>query len=348
MKQRTKYFDYLRVFATFAVVMLHTAGAWFSVEEIGSSEWLISLLYDSATRFAVPIFAMISGAVFLGRDIDTKKIYTRYILRIVTAFIFWSFIYAVVTDPTANIKGMVVNVLYGHYHMWFLYMIIGLYILVPILRKVVETKEVTKYFLGLAIVFAVLIPQMVELTDILPQPIQLLGEIADTVVGKININLFAGFVGYFVAGYYLNNVAISHKWRRIIYVLGCIGYVATVVFTAVLCVVQNKANEMFFGSFTFNIVLYAVAIFVFGKYELEESKILGKVSRGIEKMAQCSFGAYLVHALILNKIMGLLNFSATTLNIIILIPVISIIVFVVSMGISALIKQIPILKKYIV
>lgn len=348
MKQRTKYFDYLRVFATFAVIMLHTSGVWFVGEEIGSSEWLISLVYNSATRYAVPIFVMISGAVFLGRDIDTKKIYTKYILRIATAFVFWSFIYAVITDSTANIKGMVVNVLYGHYHMWFLYMIIGLYILVPILRKVVETKEVTKYFLGLAIVFAVLIPQMVELADVLPQPIQLLGEITDTVVGKLNVNLCAGFVGYFVAGYYLNNIEISLKWRRIIYVLGCIGYVATVVFSAVLCIVQNKANEMFFGSFTLNIVLFAVAAFVFGKYELEESKIFGKLSEQIEKMAQYSFGAYLVHALILNKIMGLLDFHATTLNTIILIPVISMLVFAISMGISALLQQIPIVKKYIV
>lgn len=105
---------------------------------------------------------------------------------------------------------------------------------------------------------------------------------------------------------------------------------------------------MFIGSFTFNIVLFAVAMFVLGKYELEESKILGKVSRGIEKMAQCSFGAYLVHALILNKIMGLLNYSATSLNTIILIPTISILVFVISMGISALLHQIPIVKKYIV
>ena len=309
---------------------------------------MISLLYDGATRFAVPVFVMISGAVFLGRDIDTKKIYTKYILRIVTAFIFWSFIYAVVTDPTANIKGMVVNVLYGHYHMWFLYMIIGLYILVPILRKVVETKEVAKYFLGLTIVFAVLIPQMVELTDILPQPIQLLGEITDTVVGKLRVNLFAGFVGYFVAGYYLNNIDISPKRRRIIYVLGVMGYAVTIVFTAILCMMQNEPNELFFGSFTLNIVLFAVATFVFGKYELEESKILEKVSMAMEKMAQYTFGAYLVHALILNKVMGLINFSATSLNTILLIPTISILVFGISMGISALLHQMPIVKKYIV
>lgn len=64
-KSRTAYFDYLKIIATFAVVVIHTvAKKWYSAG-VESTEWQILNLYDSLSRWAVPIFVMVSGALFL-------------------------------------------------------------------------------------------------------------------------------------------------------------------------------------------------------------------------------------------------------------------------------------------
>ena len=64
-KKRLIHYDLLRIFAAFSVVMLHSAAQfWYSLD-IYSTEWLIANSYDALFRFGVPIFVMISGALFL-------------------------------------------------------------------------------------------------------------------------------------------------------------------------------------------------------------------------------------------------------------------------------------------
>ncbi|MBR4445084.1 MAG: acyltransferase family protein [Solobacterium sp.] len=89
-------FDVLRVAATIAVILLHVSAQNWHSTDIHSFEWCVFTIYDGLVRWGVPIFTMISGAIFLNRDIPIKKIYTKHILRIITAFIFWSAIYALV------------------------------------------------------------------------------------------------------------------------------------------------------------------------------------------------------------------------------------------------------------
>lgn len=345
---RTIYFDFLRIFAIFAIVMLHVSGGWFSNVDIGSLNWWVANLLDGVTRFAVPVFVMISGAIFLNREISVRKLYAKYILRMVVAFVFWSVLYAVITDPAANIKGMIVNILYGHYHMWFIYMIVGLYMMVPILRKIVEDQKATQYFLVLAFLFCFLLPQVVDVLNVLPESFALLGEICNTVVTKFKIDLFGGFAIYFVAGYYLNNIEISLKHRRIIYVLGVVGYAMTVVCTYLLCVWHGVANELFYGSFTVNIALFTIAVFVFGKYECGRIDLSERMEKIISKLSKWTFGAYLVHALILSIVWELLPIEVESINAIVGIPVISVGVFGVSMFVSAVLNRIPFLRSYIV
>ena len=96
MNSRKYYLDYLRVSATFAVMSLHIAADNWLNAGVRSFEWQVFNFYDSLVRFGVPVFVMISGALFLNPDkyIPVKKLYTKYIFRIAAAFVFWSFLYA--------------------------------------------------------------------------------------------------------------------------------------------------------------------------------------------------------------------------------------------------------------
>jgi surface polysaccharide O-acyltransferase-like enzyme len=130
------YFDYLRVAATISVVVLHvSAQNWYSFNG-RSFEWNVFNFYDSIVRWGVPIFLMISGSLFLYRDIEIKNLYRKYILRLFVAYCFWALFYAVYSPIIDSIigkgfalpiKSIIKNTISGNYHMWFIPMIIGTY-----------------------------------------------------------------------------------------------------------------------------------------------------------------------------------------------------------------------------
>lgn len=65
---RTVYFDYLRVFAIFAVIILHISASNWHTTDVNGFEWQVFNFFDSITRWCVPIFIMISGSLFLNRN----------------------------------------------------------------------------------------------------------------------------------------------------------------------------------------------------------------------------------------------------------------------------------------
>lgn len=93
LTDRTVYFDYLRVSAAFAVMIVHISAQNWYVADVNGSGWKMFNFYDSIVRWGVPVFVMISGSLFLSRDIPQEKIFSKYVLRMVTSFIAWSFIY---------------------------------------------------------------------------------------------------------------------------------------------------------------------------------------------------------------------------------------------------------------
>ena len=63
--------DVMRLIASFFVVMIH----------LSSNNGAVGLMFNSISRFSVPVFVMISGALFLNRNISIKTLYKKYILR---------------------------------------------------------------------------------------------------------------------------------------------------------------------------------------------------------------------------------------------------------------------------
>lgn len=94
-KNRIKYLDALRVVAAIAVIMLHTSAECWGQRDVASLEQNVFTIYDSCVRWAVPVFLMISGALFLGQEVPWKILYKKYIFRMIVAFVVWSSLYAV-------------------------------------------------------------------------------------------------------------------------------------------------------------------------------------------------------------------------------------------------------------
>lgn len=94
-KNRIVYADLLRIIATFAVIVLHVSASKWYEAPIREYNWQMFNIYDSLVRWSVPVFVMISGMFFLNpnKEIDFKKLFYKYILRIVLTIIFWGLFY---------------------------------------------------------------------------------------------------------------------------------------------------------------------------------------------------------------------------------------------------------------
>ena len=78
-KQHIIYFYILRVLVAFSVVMLHISGKQWLLLDYRTVSWQIHHLFNGFTRWAVPVFVMMSGAFLLdpARRRSTARLYQR-------------------------------------------------------------------------------------------------------------------------------------------------------------------------------------------------------------------------------------------------------------------------------
>ncbi len=73
---RTVYFDYLRVVAILAVVFLHVSDSNWYTTDVNGLQWQTFNFFNGITRWGVPVFVMISGSLFLNREVSLKRMYS--------------------------------------------------------------------------------------------------------------------------------------------------------------------------------------------------------------------------------------------------------------------------------
>lgn len=351
---RQLWIDYLRIIATYAVICVHTTcqiidSSEFEMPTLGSLDWSVACTYNAFSRYCVPIFLMISGALFIGKKIRISDLYFKYILRIIIAYLTWSFFYAVVrAGDGAHLKSIIITTLYGESRFTFLCYLTGLYIITPILNKIVESKIIAVYYLLLCFVFCFCEPQIANVLSSYSIPvITTFMNIIDITVDKMNIQFVMGMSGYYVLGYVLSHCQIKKK--KFIYVLGIAGGLITAGFTIIKSINAEIASFEWFNYLSVNVLCEAVALFLFARYEMSKIKVSEKISKIIVKISKYTFGIYLTHTFVLDilfpKVLGI---SANSCCAIFSIPIITTSVFIVSLIISFGVNHIPILSRYIV
>ncbi len=342
--ERTIYFDYLRVFAVFAVVVLHVSAQNWYVTDVDSLEWQVFNFADSIVRWSVPVFVMISGALFLEREIPIKRLYSKYILRLLIAFLFWSFVYALFVR--GGLGKRFGAFLQGHYHMWFIPMIIGVYMCIPFIKSIVDDKDRTQYFLLLSLVFVFIVPECITLIqDFLSEQMIKFANAISKVLSNMNLYMIQGYTAYFILGYCFNRSDISKKHRIIIYLLGIAGAIFTIVMDSIVALKTHGACDHYYTNLNFNVLLETLAVFVLFKHGTYSHK---KLNVFMKKLSDYSFGVYLVHPLILEQMNKILKINTLSFHPILSIFILSIVAFVISMMISAILHCVPGVNKTVV
>ncbi|GKU76384.1 acyltransferase [Paenibacillus sp. L3-i20] len=317
----------LRIAATFAVVMLHiSAGLLFSFEKNGLEYWWYGNIVDSFTRWSVPIFFMISGALLLNKVEEAGYFYRKRLKKIAIPFLFWSLFYLILQYIVHNMSLstlMKKAVDAPYYHLWFLFAILGLYLVTPLLQRWMQVTP--KGMLFLFIVFwifnSAIIPLFTRFTDL------------DI---RFRVPLAIEYIGYFVMGHYLE----KYKPKLTAWLFP-IGLVITIFGTYYLTAMNDGMFDRFFyGYFTLNVLLMSVGIFVF----FQKHPIKIPFQAFLDKY---SFGVFLVHALILTLLNQKLHINATFVH-----PVVGIVVTMsITLPISYLIiwaiSKVPYLKRII-
>lgn len=281
--------------------------------------WQVGNIYDGAVRFGVPVFFMISGALLLNRDYQLKDFFAKRILRILPPFIFWSIAY--VTFEYFILRGnsfelwdysiKVVNgLLHGsRYHLWFVYVLIGLYLFVPILRKWIKNASDTeiKYFIFMWLVTFLYAAPVIK--DYLP---------------RITLLNFSGYIGYFVLGYYLSKLAFNNRFVF----LSCIifGFLVTVVGTYIATDITGSFHKYFYQNLSFNVALTSVGVFLLIKNYEFKSVVIKKC---LGFLSEHSFGIYLCHIMVLN-VLKLNGLNWNTFNPVISVPITALTCLIIS------------------
>ena len=337
-KERLAYLQWLRVIAAAAVIIAHTDGQTWGVIPWDSRDWRVLSMYDGLVRWPVLMFMMITGTIFLPRKTGLKSVLTKNIPRVLTAMVFWSAVYTFFAWRSGTGEDLLLLFLKGHYHMWYLPFLCGVYLTIPFLQKIAEDEKLTKSLLVLSGVIGMLIPWAANALALIWPAI---AEVVRALEGKVNISFFQGLLAMLPLGYLLSKTELSRKQRRLIYALGILGAVLTGVGTIWSTEKMGTYSSVFCTNASPTVIAPGVAIYVFAKYNLT------RLPKAVAWVADHSFGIYLVHALVIEELQRS-GFHVLTWDPIIGVPVVSVAAFAISLAVSVLLSKIPVAGKYLV
>lgn len=344
--ERSSKLDILRIAAAISVVLLHVSSDYIDAFGVRTMDFNVAVFLNSLTRFAVPVFVMISGELFLNPDKETgiKKIWKHSILRLFMLYLVWSYGYYVFQSLyfwkfpfyKQGIVRTATGIVYATNHLWFIWMLIGLYALTPIIKswlKSAEEKNI-RYFIDIFFVFQIVRTTVALLIN---------KSLTDEISRLMSVAELSGYLGYYVLGYYLSKYEIRKNLRSALYVCAPFG----VMINFAVSVIYSRMRGSYtpgiydsFGVFTFFncIVLYLLVGSV--------SKKIGPSPKILSNLAADTLGMYLSHIMIwevFKKQFGM-DFTGNTFLSIILY---TLIISVCTVPVSALLRRIPYVGRYL-
>jgi surface polysaccharide O-acyltransferase-like enzyme len=246
----------------------------------------------------VPVFLLISGSLLLDekKEVIPKKIFSK-IKNILFLLIFWSILYSGIFNiilpfllhRPISLKSFILDFLNGHYHMWYLFVIIGLYLITPYLRSFTsrKNKDLVLAFINISLLMQFMIPALEAL-----EPYYSYTSFFITYIDKFYLQFFCGYTAYYLAGWYLLHIGISRKRNELIlYVVGLVSLAITILWVQV-----TKDYSNAYSNLNIFIFFYSTAAFYF----IKNLKFSGQnFIAFITTVSKLSFGMYIIHPLLL-------------------------------------------------
>ncbi len=349
-KPRIYSFDIIRIIAILGVIMIHVSSPFVKTDTYGSAAFLIGNLFESASRFGVPLFVMLSGALMLNEEKEnTLSKMLRSAAQIFGLLLLWSVFYSLiyyvvvplVTDQAVSLRRVVLTIASGHYHFWYLFMIIGLYLITPILRLFVKKKntKIIEYYLLLSLLFQFCVP----LLNFLCNRFVMSGDFFAAYIEKFDFAFAGMYLPYYILGWYITQVEIKKSHRVLLYTSGILGYLLTALCMQLFSGKETVLNDLFYSNGTLTIFCFSVAIFVFLYYTFRNKPFM-KSAKPLVGLSKLTFGVYLIHVAVLNLVE---SFTKALHSAPVEICVNFLLTTAISFGIIFILSKIPGVKKLI-
>lgn len=229
-QKREIWIDRLRVTACFLVMLTHSTEPFYLGGEgsliLTRSDAVWAAVMDVFSRAAVVLFVIASSYLQFPLHYDTGTFFRRRAVRILIPFFFWTLVYALFWgEPVQNLQNLIWNFNYAAGHLWFVYMLIGVYLIMPLLSPWAEkvSKRELQIYIGICL-FTTLIPiirvwlggsaPVIYGPSGIPNPAKypLWGEASWNTYGLFYY--LSGFIGYLLIGLYFRRFVGELSWKK--------------------------------------------------------------------------------------------------------------------------------------
>ena len=336
--QREIWIDWMRVVACFLVILTHSCEPFYLGGEgsliLTKADALWVSVLNVIPRACVALFVVASSYLQFPLHYPTGEFFRRRAVRILIPFAIWSVVYALVWgEPVQNFKDLLLNFNYAAGHMWFVYMLVGVYLVMPLLSPWAEKvgKKELLVYLGIWL-FTTIIPFIRQWAggpapvmygpSGIPNPAKypLWGEASWNTYGVFYY--LSGFIGYLLLGLYFRKFVGKLSWGKTLawavplflagFAVCNVGFLTRVwadskgVFPIEGPVGLAALWEGPWLNDTFGVALMAIAwILLFRKIE-RGGKFYERILLPVSK---ASYGVYLCHLLLLSVISGWIRSS---------------------------------------
>ncbi len=363
-KGRVVFLDYLRVLACFMVMVIHSCEPFYlAADENGQTITKIACRGDAVwitvveclCRICVPLFVMASSYLLFPVRTTTGAFLKRRLLRVFVPFLLWACAYVAYFGGAWG--KMLFNFPDAGGHLWFVPMLIGLYLIMPLLSPWAEaaTEKEVRFWLLLWLA-----------TTSFPFLRKLWGccwgeppfGAVPYLYGECPWNMFgafhyvSGFVGYVLAGFWFRRFAPQLSWRKTMLIasplwLAGVALIGWLFFSRIpkapFSAPYATAVDMEMG---IEYCSTGVALATFGMFMVfrKFTAAGGIYQYLVRPLSEASFGAYLLHMFVLIPVIGALQGRLATPF---AIAACAVICYVISMFISMALRKIPIIGKWI-
>lgn len=324
-RKREIWLDWLRVTACFMVMVVHSTEPFYlggdGGQVLSATDAFWAAVFDAFCRSAVPLFIMASSYLQFPLHYSTGEFFKRRAVRIIVPVLIWTVVYALVWgEPVANFKGLLLNFNYAAGHLWFMYMLVGMYVIMPLLSpwaEKVSRKELGAYVL--LWLFTTLIPFIRDaaggVAPLIQAPDGLPAAALYPLWGEASWNPFgtfyyiSGFIGYMLVGLYIKKFVPRSKligvigWTMFLlgFILAAWGFMSRMVESGPFPVnvtldvaVSWEVPITFCGTF---VAMMAVGlVLAFRSISDKESWCY---RNAVRPLSEAGYGMYLTHMLVL-------------------------------------------------
>ncbi|WP_240116326.1 acyltransferase [Erwinia endophytica] len=327
----------LTVAATFLVILLHTAAIPFSYFHLA---WSVSVMYEVLGRTAFPLFLLIAGYASLNKNESLLSTLRVRVLNLVIPLIVWSVIYLVyneyVNENKAPISILALLSTPAYPHLWFIYTMILLYLVTPLLNTFIQngSRQRVNYTLTVWFVLA----SFYMLLDNVK--INLLE--GHHIPTPSNIDMVVYLSGFYILGGVIRRFKVNPKVTisTIVFILSAI---LTAVMTYSLSISTFSPNKVFlFYSAPTLVVVSLAGFFMLLNARFSYSQWVLNLIRTLSRL---SLGIFFVHIMVLETLLRELSINFEGYNSTLTIPLVSVACFIISAAIVWLLRQVPWLRR---